>query len=1176
MTTVAQLTIEMAADVARLRKDMQKANSTVDGAVDKIKKSAALAVKALGAIGLALSSGALVGMVRDLGRVGNEIQNLSRLAGVTTGTFQQMSFAARNFGVEQDKLADILKDTQDKVGDFLATGAGGMADFFENVAPLVGVTAENFRKLNGADALQLYVSSLQKANLSQAEMTFYMEAIASDSSLLIPLFQNNGKAMKEFADEADRLGIVLDESALENAKKLDLEMKKFEATTDGLSRSIASALIPALTSIAEVSQDIIRELPKLVDEFKPFMVGGAVVAGLYALPGIINSVAFAISTRLIPSLVLLAPYVAVFSALTLAAGSAIKVLNAQSEALKDADSTARRVVNLQKEIEKAQALIDAGQGSSVTVERLKTMKSQLVEAEAALETFNKQKEVSQAVEEDQINQQKTIIKNAKDRGKAEKDLEKAIKDRQKIESDVLNQKIEIIQAEIDSTDEIKAQTKEVIEQTRAIGLNEEGLRSLELAKIDDQIQTTRQRIEMISFGDANDELIKQYKEQIEALEVLKQAKKGLYKKEEAQKVVNENKKVAEAFENDLIDAFENAFNRGGDFAESFKRAIEQQFATMVLRPAINAIVSGGRAGGIGGALGALGGIGGGGALASFASGGAAGFGVNQALQQTGAIFSGGYDIAKFLGASTQSAASIAGTLASTAKAVAPYAGSIVNLLEGNVKGAAGSAIGTAIGNAILPGIGGAIGSFLGGKLFSGSSKISASILDPEFLMQQEDALQQQFASTVSALGGRAANADFFFGGNTGRQGQNPNFHLGFRSSAGQTFTTLQSRAGATGENGTFLASEIALNAENMALFGTRAIVQALQESDFVDNINNLFDEVDARTASLEVLNSLLEDARILDSVNDGLFSFTDGLKQLEGASSETVKSFFELTGGIEGLAQRMDFFFKEFTSEGEQFEKMTRSISEILGEAGGALFESRSQFREFFEQLGPDQFARVSGILGQIDSYYDTLEKRQEEATQESIKQIQKIADFGKQISDYLRGLETGSPNLTPQQRLQASRAEFNRVLGLAQSGEEDALRGITGAADTLIQAGTEFFGSTSGLRDIINLVKGSLASLPGVITQQSLDVQRFTIGSSASLVPQINSTSLVGQGTQFVADNGVRNEIRALREDLRNSGMINVKVVTTDGKVLTETTLDQIRERSRRGELVIYADGVK
>ena len=62
-----------------------------------------------------------------------------------------------------------------------------MADFFENIAPQVGVTADQFRKLNGADALQLYVSSLQKANVSQNDMTFYLEAIASDASYLLPL-----------------------------------------------------------------------------------------------------------------------------------------------------------------------------------------------------------------------------------------------------------------------------------------------------------------------------------------------------------------------------------------------------------------------------------------------------------------------------------------------------------------------------------------------------------------------------------------------------------------------------------------------------------------------------------------------------------------------------------------------------------------------------------------------------------------------------------------------------------------------------------------------------------------------------------------------------------------------------------------------------------------------------
>jgi len=80
-----------------------------------------------------------------------------------------------------DKVADIIKDVNDKIGDFIATGAGPMADFFENIAPKVGVTADQFARLSGQDALALYVKSLEAANLSQAEMTFYMEAIASDA-----------------------------------------------------------------------------------------------------------------------------------------------------------------------------------------------------------------------------------------------------------------------------------------------------------------------------------------------------------------------------------------------------------------------------------------------------------------------------------------------------------------------------------------------------------------------------------------------------------------------------------------------------------------------------------------------------------------------------------------------------------------------------------------------------------------------------------------------------------------------------------------------------------------------------------------------------------------------------------------------------------------------------------
>lgn len=79
---------------------------------------------------------------------------------------------------------------------FSKLAAGPLADFFENIAPLVGVTIQQFQKLSGPEALQLYYDSLQKVGASQNDLKFYMEAIISDSSLLIPLLENGGRVLR--------------------------------------------------------------------------------------------------------------------------------------------------------------------------------------------------------------------------------------------------------------------------------------------------------------------------------------------------------------------------------------------------------------------------------------------------------------------------------------------------------------------------------------------------------------------------------------------------------------------------------------------------------------------------------------------------------------------------------------------------------------------------------------------------------------------------------------------------------------------------------------------------------------------------------------------------------------------------------------------------------------------
>jgi hypothetical protein len=246
MATIGKLAVQITADTQGLKTGL---NDAV-GETDRASKSMINSVKAIGA---AFAASLTVDMFKDMivgaAAAGRQIDQLSRLSATSAANFQAQAYAAQQFGISNEKLADIFKDVQDKVGDFMQNGAGPLADFFKNIAPQVGVTADQFRNLGGPDALQLYVSSLEKANLSQNEMTFYLEAIASDSALLLPLLQNNGQAMKDLGDEAQRLGVILDTETIKANKEFAAELDRLDALSAALGRSIGSALIPYVNDL---------------------------------------------------------------------------------------------------------------------------------------------------------------------------------------------------------------------------------------------------------------------------------------------------------------------------------------------------------------------------------------------------------------------------------------------------------------------------------------------------------------------------------------------------------------------------------------------------------------------------------------------------------------------------------------------------------------------------------------------------------------------------------------------------------------------------------------------------------------------------------------------------------------------------------------------------------------
>jgi len=226
---------------------------------------------------------AIPDLVSAVGKASKELEIQARLANANTTEFQEWAFAAKKVNVEQDKLSDIMKDVNDKFGDFMQTGGGEMADFFEKIAPKVNVTAKEFQGLSGPQILEKYYQTLQKANVSQAEMTFYMEAIANDATLLAPLLDNNGQKLKEYAKQAHDLGVIMSDDAIAATKEFNTSLETIQSTLQGVLTRLAAQAAPALNDLANRFLGFAVESKEGIDDSIKSIIG--ILESLFSVVG---------------------------------------------------------------------------------------------------------------------------------------------------------------------------------------------------------------------------------------------------------------------------------------------------------------------------------------------------------------------------------------------------------------------------------------------------------------------------------------------------------------------------------------------------------------------------------------------------------------------------------------------------------------------------------------------------------------------------------------------------------------------------------------------------------------------------------------------------------------------------------------------------------------------------
>lgn len=292
-TKLGTLTLDLITKIGNFVGPMKSAEKQTKLSFDNMRKH----VNTYGAV--AVASAAAVGagvlaMANEYANAARELQTFASISNTTTQEFQKMAVGAETMGISSEKLADQLKDFNEKLGEFITIGSGGAVDFFEQIAIKTEGSAEAARKLalemqnlSGPQALQLYVDKLEEAGVTQQQMSFYLESMASDTTNLIPLLKDGGKGFEYWADAAERAGVIMDESAIAKAAELRVQMDLLNLQVEGAKNQFIQGLMPALVSIGDGMSNATTETNLMADAGETlgevFKGVAAVGMGVYAV-----------------------------------------------------------------------------------------------------------------------------------------------------------------------------------------------------------------------------------------------------------------------------------------------------------------------------------------------------------------------------------------------------------------------------------------------------------------------------------------------------------------------------------------------------------------------------------------------------------------------------------------------------------------------------------------------------------------------------------------------------------------------------------------------------------------------------------------------------------------------------------------------------------------------------
>ena len=187
----------------------------------------------------------------------DDILTLSSQTGVATDTLQELSYAAGLVDVDVSTVASSLKKLTKQMSS-AKDGSGSAADAFDTLG--VSVTDVNGNLRDNEDVFKDVIDALGDVENETERDALAMEIFGKSATDLNPLIEAGSDALDAFADEAQEMGYVLDEDALEALGRVQDEFDRFQNQMTAVKNQIAAGVAPAIEKGMKKIQEVIQKI----------------------------------------------------------------------------------------------------------------------------------------------------------------------------------------------------------------------------------------------------------------------------------------------------------------------------------------------------------------------------------------------------------------------------------------------------------------------------------------------------------------------------------------------------------------------------------------------------------------------------------------------------------------------------------------------------------------------------------------------------------------------------------------------------------------------------------------------------------------------------------------------------------------------------------------------------